>query len=506
MVIPPAMAAIYEDDHPFLVMRKPTQVGATELNLNLALHAAATGYAERGVVLYALPTGDFAARISQVRLAGAINASPELRRLAAREREDVVRSAGNVYRRTFGKGVIYFTGVEAETQYSGIDADLVIADEYDLMDEDVISSLQSRLRSSRAGRTVVTSTPTVEAYGISRLFEGSDARHYELECAACGGWQAPQFPGSVNWERTTVVCTICGADLDPWRPGRWVAERPEMGDIRGYQLSRLVLPNPPLAQMRQALGGTIPTTKETFYRHELGVPWVSEDARLVLDDLARCVSPWKLNEVAFRFRRAVMGVDVGKRLHVVVRGYFEGRWHLHYAVTCTDFEELDGLFDRFNVQTCVVDALPESRAASAFYRRHPDRVRLCLYVQQGIGTHWDHADGIGYVRVPRTLAMDEMLYRVKSGEFALPPDFREIAGGEYVAHLLAPVRVIEPDAFGQPLATYKHTRPDDFAHAEVYAALATERAFDSQVYTVQFNPMRFTPVNLGPHPDLVYVR
>ena len=34
------------------------------------------------------------------------------------------------------------------------------------------------------------------------------------------------------------------------------------------------------------------------------------------------------------------------------------------------------------------------------------------------------------------------------------------------------VRTTEPDEFGQPMPAYRHTRPDDFAHAENYITLA----------------------------------
>jgi phage terminase large subunit GpA-like protein len=79
MVIPPALHAIYEDDHPFIVIRKPSQVGITEFNINLALFVADSGYAARGIALVVLPTGEMAERISQARFAKAINESPYLR-------------------------------------------------------------------------------------------------------------------------------------------------------------------------------------------------------------------------------------------------------------------------------------------------------------------------------------------------------------------------------------------------------------------------------------------
>ncbi len=76
MVVPRALHAVYEDNHTFLVIRKPSQVGATEFNLSMAAWAADSSYAGRGVVLYLMPTQQMADRTSQVRMIKAIQESP----------------------------------------------------------------------------------------------------------------------------------------------------------------------------------------------------------------------------------------------------------------------------------------------------------------------------------------------------------------------------------------------------------------------------------------------
>jgi hypothetical protein len=80
------------------------------------------------------------------------------------------------------------------------------------------------------------------------------------------------------------------------------------------------------------------------------------------------------------------------------------------------------------------------------------------------------------VTAPRTLIIDEMMHRFRTATFHVPTRYREIESGAYFKELQAPVRIQEPDRFGHPVATYEHKRPDDFAHAEVYATLATIRA------------------------------
>lgn len=94
------------------------------------------------------------------------------------------------------------------------------------------------------------------------------------------------------------------------------------------------------------------------------------------------------------------------------------------------------------------------------------------------------------MRAPRTLILDETFQRFRDGTYFLPPGVREIEGGEYFRHLLAPVCTIELDNWSQPVATYKHRQPDDFAHAEVYATLATMRATlgEGSVFYVGWGP------------------
>jgi len=474
-VVPPALHAIYQDGHPFVVIRKPSQVGVTELNLNTAAWAADRRYAGRGVVLCLLPTGEMADRISQTRMSKVVQESPYLRRRAVPE-PGIARGPANIRRRTIGPGVVYFCGSEEETQYSGIDADVVILDEFDLMQEEVLSLAQARLRSSRSPRLRVTSTPTISDFGISYLFDMSDQRYYEMSCPQCSTWQEPQFPDSVDWDAYRVVCLHCRAPLDPWQEGRWVFRRPAESEVRGYQLNRLALPNPPLREMRMAVDGKIPTAKETFSRQDLGQPFTSPESRLTPDILDSCIEPWRPERL---LKMYVMGIDVGSKLHVVIRGRFKGKWYLFEAFTADSFEELEPCFTCYKIECCVVDAFPETREAQRFQEAHYGTVWLAQYTQQGMAPEWSYNDWL--VRAPRTLILDETLQRFRERTYVLPPDVREIEGGEYFRHLLAPVRTIQLDNWGQPFATYKHRQPDDFAHAEVYATLATIRASLSEV-------------------------
>ena len=477
MVVPPALHDIYRDKHPFVVVQKPAQVGVTEMNLTLALWAAANNVAGRGVVVYLMPTVEHVDRLSQRRVAKALEDSPALRQLVGVE-NDGPRPPQRVQLRSVGPGVIYFAGSEQARQYAGLDADRVILDEFDQMNEDVLPNALVRLRSSRAGQLRVTSTPTIPEFGVNGLMQRSDERHYQLKCPGCAEWVEPSFPTNVDFERGCVVCA-CGATLHAHLPGRWVPMRPDVGRIRGYQLNRLTLPNPPLEAMHLAASGTIGMRQEDFWRQDLGVPYVTDDARLTAADLDRCrVDRFPALAPGMKPDEVVMGVDVGQRAFwVVVRAFFGRRsFPVCVAIVEGEWEELDDLVKTFDVKWCVVDALPDTRGATRFQDRMRSRdtyVFLCYYGRQRDHDYvWDRPSTI---HAARTLALDEMFDGFRRERSLLPMQAREIVEGRYYDHLQSLVRTTEPDDFGQPIPTYRHTRRDDFAHAETYVTLAASR-------------------------------
>ena len=52
----PALQALYQDTHPFIVIQKAAQVFISEYLVNVALWTADTGQGGRGNALYVMPT------------------------------------------------------------------------------------------------------------------------------------------------------------------------------------------------------------------------------------------------------------------------------------------------------------------------------------------------------------------------------------------------------------------------------------------------------------------
>lgn len=289
----PALADIARDAHPLVVVMKSAQVGLTELAVNLALHAADTGYAGRGNVLFLMPNQNQMDDFARSRFDRAIQDSAYLRERLQPE-PPRRKGADSMRLKRVGDGYIYLRGADSQRQIASVDADLVILDEFDQMGEGVLELAEKRIASSRAGRIVVASTPRYPEAGIDALFRESDRRRYLLPCPSCGLEQALTWAANVDQERALVVCTECREPMDVGVKGRWVAEAPGNAMIRGYHLSRLYSPWADIKAMIAASQSPTPRGQQEFRNSDLGQAFVVEGGGLTLDVLDRCREEYSL--------------------------------------------------------------------------------------------------------------------------------------------------------------------------------------------------------------------
>lgn len=475
----PFIADIMRDRHPLIVIQKSAQVGATEMLVHLALHAADTSYAGRGRVLFLMPTQNVMDDFSQARFDDVIQSSAYLRERLQPE-PPRRKGADRLRLKHIGPGYIFLRGADSPRQLASVDADIVIADEFDQMGGDVLAAMRRRIASSRAGRIIVASTPRFPEAGINALYRQSDRRRYYLPCPACDLAQPLTFADNIDVARALIVCRGCRAPMDVRARGRWVAEAPANTAIHGYHLNRLYSPWVNVPALIEASTAVTPSDLQRFQNEDLGETFVPPGGGLTLDEIDRCRRTYSLQEYAGQ--ECVMGIDVGTKLHVVIRELppEDFRWgmpRLWYAGMVSAFEELDALWSQFNVQGAVIDNLPETRKASEFVMRHSN-AWLARYDRHDR----PHEAEYGYpnvYHVNRTEALDEMFERFRRGVAELPSDARSLGGrvkdglGEYVRELLAPQRTLEPDFAGNLVARWvEHGRADHFAHAEAYAMLA----------------------------------
>lgn len=171
-----------------------------------------------------------------------------------------------------------------------------------------------------------------------------------------------------------------------------------------------------------------------------------------------------------------MGVDTGKDLHVVISRFVEGSYEKRqvlYLGTRQAYSELDELMTKYNIRTCVIDALPEIHATRAFARRHHGRVFVNYFLESQRGSYaWDHKEHI--VRENRTEALDASRQIVRDGDVVLPRGGGVIR--EFASHMAADVKeLIEDEETGAKAYRYKKIGTNHYSFAFTYDCIAWSR-------------------------------
>ena len=412
-----------------------------------------------------------------------------------------VKRIDNASQKEIGAGIIYLRGTNSRTRMKSVPADFLVFDEVDEMAPANMELARKRLGHSRYAWELDISTPSLPGYGIDALYEQSDQRRWLLKCG-CGQWHcleeeflahhgSPQDPRReivfVRGEkgRETLVCLTCGRALDP-RQGQWVAKCPGRA-VHGYRISKFISPvrseqdvalgvhTRPAALLRQWQTTQFPGE---FYNSEMGLPHLAAEGGLTEQELLSLSRGWGMMTTG---KGCVMGVDQGNGLHLVVKEpsesgiVFTVRVH-HEPATDALFSHLDYYMETFDVQVCIIDALPNTHAARAFASRFQGRVWCAYYggTQKGTATYGFDAEGCRTATVNRTEALDAWRDAHKMGKRRIPRVEDEVT--EFVRQMTNVLRKIEEDPVtGQKKAVWIQRGPDHYAHADSYAEIALRR-------------------------------
>jgi len=510
------LAGIYADDSQRMVLCKAGQMGVSEYLVSWMLwHADQMG----STGLYVFPTDSHVSDFSAARLGPAIerDVSPYLADLIVSAVGES-RGADRVGLKRVRDRFVYFRGAKVQPdgrapQLRSIDADALVLDEFDEMDRRAPGIARERLGHSAVAAERSASTPTYANVGIHAEYLASDQHEWHLRCQACGEWQAPGLENliteqddlgrPVRWNTAAghglgglaeaddhgepeLLCRKCRAILDRLAPGEWVAAYPGR-PVRGYQITGLISPRKPLSDIigrrdgerATGLQSTDESDRQQVYNQKLGLTYRSSQVTSLADaTLDGCRRGYALGPAP---GETWMGVDVGRVLHVVIRGIGDGsdrpaRW----IGTVSGFDDLGRLMAQHGVKVCVVDALPETREARKFQANYgTGRVWLAYFGggRAGLKDESPYAwnDGERTVTVDRTRTLDHVTTQFflgsrSEGGYTLPANARDIA--DYYAQIKAPERRLETAADGNRVAVYVETGPDHYMFAEVYCAVA----------------------------------
>ncbi len=464
-----------------LVFRKPAQVGITEWAVSTLFWAI---HQHRVDVFYGLPPGKtVASDFSSARINTAIDESAAIQAMAT--------AVDNVGLKLFDRGALYIRSTNIPggdpnkaPQLLSVPADLLIIDEFDAVPPAAVPLMRKRLGDSWLAAEIMLSTPTYPSIGIDAEYQKSDQRELQLECEHCGAWDWLIWDNvKLRGGRARYICPGCGGTIkrqSAWGDDRfrWVVRNPD-SEVIGFGFSKLASPRASLDALWANSLELGSEKQQSFYNADLGIPYEPKGGRLTTDTLNGVLGDYTLGNTQTG-KGCLMGVDIGTRIHVVIRQSQGERLRATYIGEVDDFEELDAFVSRYQVRAAVVDALPETRKAQEFAERFDGRVYVAYYATQPRGVkraspyQWSENEHV--VNIDRSRAFDGVLAGYYNKQYENPADAPTIT--DYYLHLRNLVRVKENLPDGTPVVRYLKLGPDHYAHAENYCLAANFAPFD----------------------------
>lgn len=492
------LVKIYKDQYSEIVYKKGAQAGVTERFVTEAIWLPDQF---RENALYLMPTSGAISDMVQERIDEPINNSPYLVGASGRSGKILGKHADKVGLKRMGKGFAYFRGSQNATQITSVPADIVFVDERDRMTEENVPYFFKRLLHSKRKWMRTGGTPTIPGYGIDLEYERSDQREYWIKCIHCNEQQHLNFEENViyDWDDNTkkvtnekLVCKKCKQIVVPWDcHTEWIAQN-KNSDVHGYFIHQLYSPFLDLKELVVNSKKTAIWELQQFFNQDLGLAYEPEGAKITEQILKACIRDYA---IPFTSADTVVGVDVGRDLHVVSRD----KERVVDIRKCKHFFKEDGensleaYLEARQPKKIVIDALPETRSAMKLAKKFPGRVFLCYYsglkevkdkeIKKGVW--YKIAKGEPVVHTDRTLSIDSSFGQIKAQTCFMPKNIDDYL--EFKTQMKALVRVILEDSKGDMKAEYKKQGEDHYAHAFNYATMAADmmsRIVVPEIFTI----------------------
>ena len=484
----------YGDNHIWQVKQKATQVGGTVEEMLRSLY----GLIVRGFrnILYYFPSANNVTDFSQARIGPMIEENPEYI-------QKHVRETNRANLRQFGGGFLHLLGMRSVMSVKSIPAGMLIFDEFDEAPQLSFDKAMERIGGVLEGEgdppeVRLISNPSLPDFGVSRLFEQTDQRYWQLICPSCGHYNCleDQFLSWVNDKgspaplvevngRTIRACAKCRSELDPVQ-GEWVAKCPSVTDKRGYHYTELwsqtIMHSPAniLAKYYTALEtGNL----QDFFNLVIGIGYVEAENRLSEEEILALCGSEGIQSHSYG-APCVMGVDDNAReLHVVIGRRSGNNIGIMYIGTVKEWDELDGLMESFNVGLCVVDAVPDAHSSQTFVHRHKGRGFRHFYSRHQKGSYaWNEKDY--QVQTNRTESLDASHNVLRKGGIILPKRCKVTE--EFAKHCHNTARKLEEEEetdkktgmkrkTGNKVYIWVKLGVDDYRHAFNYFCIALQQ-------------------------------
>jgi hypothetical protein len=355
-----------------------------------------------------------------------------------------------------------------------IPCDMVMRDEYDLMDMDMVYMSKQRLKRSRFGHEVNFASPTYPDYGIDKCYEDSDQRKWQIKCSACSKYTClgETFPDCIQqrdgtWIRT---CIHCGTEIRV-EDGSWQADFPDRREA-GFWVSGLLSPLADLDEYMYQYNNIDGARMSEFMRSTLGIATTESESQLnETTVLSRCTDD---HNQMVSVGETCMGVDIGKQIHVVV-GIRTSRDSYDILKVCrvNNLHELHDVAQKMNVKSAVLDSGPYDHGVREFQQNEPYTVYLCQYSETKPGKPKFDAK-TGMVAVNRNEWCDKVHEVFTNNKIRIPR--RSVEVQEFASEMTKTAKtIIENPDTGLTKPRWIKLGADHYYHASLYFLLAASR-------------------------------
>ena len=412
---------------------KGSQVGVTTAKFLEAVHGCVYRHYTKNII-YMLPTVKQAEVLSRVSFDPIFSYNGFLKKKL---------NANSASLKTINGRSIVFVGAqpqrvgETATKDSinlrTIPGDAVYRDEYDMMNQNMVTISKQRLNDSVHRIECNFSTPTIPDYGIDLLFHEGDQRYFQIKCQHCGKHTClvTSFPNSVlfvggRWRRS---CVHCGKEIYT-NDGSFEAEKPNSRNA-SFWVSGLMSPNADLEEYMHRYHTSEGSAMAEFERSILGRAAIEASCQLSEADVRACRSNQGMSTCSTS--ECCIGVDTGNGLHIVV-GYrtAEATYRIlmieHIEskdISFDPYQRVHDICDKFNVACGVLDLGPDIHAVRKFQTTEQfETFRCTLPDNFGNKPRWDHNEK--RVRADRNEWCGKVHSTVTGGNLQIPRGCPEI--------------------------------------------------------------------------------
>ncbi len=483
----PWLKEIHDCQDQLIACQKSAQMGVTETAMNRTFYKIDV---EKQSILYLLPTTKpDAYDFSNTRFDPALEESEHLAQLFSETRNIGVKRSGSQ--------ILYIRGAGSSSGLRSIPVAHIMFDEINEMEDTKVRMAFERT-SGQFGDTsfFMLSTPTIPDKGVSLYYKDSSQDHFMFPCPHCGRLteltldclqvtaEVPEDPAVMN---SFLECKECHIELKHedkinfLGKGTWEKTFTNKNN-RGFYINQLysmaIHPNKIAKYYLETQMDS--DFEQEFWNSKMGMPFTQEGSSIEDADVTKCINTsFKKTQDRDEYKIVTMGVDIGKRCHYVITEWTTSNTdpkeiikNSHKKVlnegTVDNLQNIDIILDNYDIDYCVVDALPETRSCIELANRQDGRLKICYYNTSAGSRDIVVERDTHKITVNRTLWLDITLSRIRKGVVELPVDTSE----EFKKHMTSMHRSIRKDKFGNPKPFWEATRADHFVHASLYAEVA----------------------------------